>query len=142
MDAFDKCIERRSLVRIDHLSPEACTREVATARADLDDVEFLLEHDRFRRATVTAYYAMFHAARALVLHKGFAEKSHYCLVVAFEHLYADAEDGLFLARALARARSLRENADYHGEFDEGAARDTAEVASRFVAFAERELEAG
>ena len=34
-----------------------------------------------------AYYSMFHSAKALILHKGYREKSHYCLLVALRELY-------------------------------------------------------
>jgi uncharacterized protein (UPF0332 family) len=118
-----------------------CGRELETAREDLATIEVLLEHQRYRNSITTSYYAMFHAARALVLAKGYAEKSHYCLVVAFETLYGDTEEGLELARALARARSLREHADYKGEGGEATARTTATAAARFVSFAAEVLDA-
>ena len=138
MSDFDKCIERRSLVRID-VGADASERELLAAREELIDVEVLLAHSRFKRATVSSYYAMFHAARALVLSKGYAEKSHYCLVVAFEALYGVTDDGRHFAKALARGRTMREHADYEGEFSEDSARSSAEVAKTFVEFAEDAL---
>ena len=136
MNEFEKCLERRSLVRFEHAGPDVIERELASAREDLTDLDLLLENGRWKRATITGYYAMFHAARALVLDKGYAEKSHYCLVVAFRELYGDTDDGRFLGMALARGRSLRENADYNSEFSKESGSSIATAARRFVAFAE------
>ena len=82
---------------------------------------------------------MFHAARAAVLSKGYAEKSHYCLLVAFRELYASEGEGLELAQGIERARVLRENADYLAEFSTEAAEATLIVARRFVGFVEGRL---
>jgi uncharacterized protein (UPF0332 family) len=141
MNDFEKCLERRSLVRVTYATPEACSREMDTAREDLGTVDVLLEHHLYRNSIATAYYAMFHAARALVLSKGYAEKSHFCLVIAFEALYGDTDEGAEFARALARARSLREHADYKGEGGENTALATAAAAARFVEFADAVLTA-
>ena len=36
-----------------------------------------------------SYYSMFHAAKALVLKKGYREKSHFCLIIALRELYVN-----------------------------------------------------
>ena len=142
MNEFEKCLQRRGLVRFERAGPDVIEAELRSAREDLADVGLMLEHARWKRATITGYYAMFHAGRALVLDKGYAEKSHYCLLVAFRELFGDSDEGRELASALERARQLRENADYHSEFSEDGARAVSSVALRFVAFAEKALGAG
>lgn len=137
MNDFDKCLKRRSLVRIEYLSAEACTREFAAAHSELEDLQVGLDHGRFKIATTSGYHAMFHAARALVLARGFAEKSHYCLAVALKALYGDTDEALEHVRALSAARTLREHADYQGEYSETGARDIQTVAIRFIEWAER-----
>ena len=141
MSEFEQCLKRRGLVRFESAS-DVVAREIASANEDLDDAALLLEHGRWKRLTITAYYAMFHAARALVFQAGYAEKSHYCLAVAFRELFADETEGRELAMGLERARSLRENADYLAEHDEAAARAALAVARRFVRFAEQRLRVG
>ena len=138
MGEFDDCLKRRGLIRFSG-GPDTVTREVEAARQDVADSAIMLEHEQWKRLTVTAYYAMFHAARALVLASGYTEKSHFCLGVAFRELYGDAPEGRELAMALERARVLRENADYRSEFDEGGARAALTLARRFVTFAEDQL---
>jgi len=133
---FDTCIKRRGLVRFEADGAEAAVREMTSAREDLTDVLVMLEHGQWKRVTTTSYYAMFHAARALVLKNGYAEKSHFCLGVAFREFYGDTPQGRELAMGLERARVLREDADYRALFDEAGARAALTVARRFVAFAE------
>lgn len=135
MSEFDTCIKRKGLVRFEAGAIDAAACEMASAREDLDDVLLMVEHGQWKRVTTTAYYAMFHAARALVLSRGYAEKSHFCLGVAFRESYGDTAEGRDLAMGLDRARILREDADYRALFDEPGARAALEVARRLVGFA-------
>jgi uncharacterized protein (UPF0332 family) len=135
MSELDKCIERGSLKRLDAAGTDAVEIELRAACEDLADAEFVHEHRMHKRTTITAYYAMFHAARALVLARGYVEKSHYCLLVAFRAFYGTEGEGRELARGIERARVLRENADYNAEFGEESAEAALEVARRFVRFA-------
>jgi hypothetical protein len=135
MSEFDDCLKKRGIVRFEG-SPDVVARESEAAHQDLDDAGLMLEHQQWKRLTITAYYCMFHSARALILRAGYAEKSHFCLGVAFRELYADTPDGLELAMGLERARVLRENADYRSDFDEAGARAALVVAERFVRFAD------
>ncbi|MCL4078020.1 HEPN domain-containing protein [Coriobacteriia bacterium Es71-Z0120] len=140
MSEFEKCLKRGGLKPLRDVGADVVRRELHAARSDLEDAERLLELGMVKRATITAYYAMFHAARAAVLHAGYAEKSHYCLLVAFRDLYAATDEGRELAIGIERARVLRENADYHGDFSEDAAEASTHVARRFVRFVERVLQ--
>ncbi|MDZ4169944.1 MAG: HEPN domain-containing protein [Coriobacteriia bacterium] len=85
---------------------------------------------------------MFHAARAAILAKGYVEKSHYCLLVAFRELYGANREGVELARGIERARVLRENADYRAEFSDEAAQAALTFARRFVTFVEQQTKDG
>lgn len=142
MSEFERCIKRRGLVRTDGMGPDAVEREMASTHEDLADIVIMLEHSQWKRVTITAYYAMFHAARGLLLRHGLAEKSHFCLGVAFRHLAGDSEQGRALASGLERARVLREEADYRSVFDEEGARAAAMVAERFVSFVMHRLSTG
>lgn len=139
MSDFDRCVEKRRLLPLAVTSPDVVQNEMRVAREDLASTDILLEHGHWRRAAATAYYAMFHATRALVLQRGYAEKSHYCLLVAFRHFHGGSTEGQALARGIEMARILRENADYDGAASEESARDAATVARKFVGFATRTL---
>jgi uncharacterized protein (UPF0332 family) len=136
VNEFERCLQRRGLVRFTAAGPDVTSIELKAAREDIADVDLMLDHARWKRATITGYYAMSHAARALVLARGYAEKSHYCLLVAFRELYGGSDAGRELAAGIERGRVMRENADYHSEFSEEGARAVRAFAERFVAFAE------
>lgn len=137
MSEFERCLKRGGLKPLTHAGTDVVSREIATALADLADAEKLLKLEMDKRATITAYYAMFHAARAAVLKRGYVERSHHCLLVAFRELFATADEGRELATGIERARVLRENADYLGEYSQEAADACVKVAGRFVTFVER-----
>ncbi|MFU8890631.1 MAG: HEPN domain-containing protein [Anaerosomatales bacterium] len=141
MSDFNECLKRRGLVRFSS-APDVVERELAAAAADLADAGTMLENGQWKWLTITGYYAMFHAARALVMREGYAEKSHYCLAVAFREIFGTTEEGRDLAAGLERARVLRENADYLSDYDETGARAALTVARRFVAFAEKHSQDG
>ncbi len=85
-------------------------KEIHGADYDLDKARRSLEENDAKWATVKAYYAMFHAARALLLSAGYREKSHRALLISIRELYRDRMDSDHL-RALEEGMDLREEAD-------------------------------
>jgi len=139
MTDFEDCIKKRGLVRFTAAGPDVVANELRAATEDLSDTVAMLDQERWKRATITAYYAMFHSSRALMLSRGYAEKSHYCLLVGFRELFGKTEQGARLALSIERARILREKADYESDFTEESARSSALLAEEFVTFAKTEL---
>ncbi len=89
---FRKCIERGGLSRVDG-DPQIVAKEILVARQDLSEAEASIKRGSFKWATVQAYYAMFHIARALVYQSGYREKSHRCLAIALRELYVQPKVG-------------------------------------------------
>jgi uncharacterized protein (UPF0332 family) len=83
---------------------------------------------------IQAYYAQFHALRALVFRKGYREKSHSCLKYAVEALLVDSAliEGSIL-EDFTWAMKMREGADYGAEYDEKVAKDVLEASRRILA---------
>lgn len=133
MSEFDQCLRRGGLKPFPRAGSDTVKKEIDAARQDLADAEFLADNEMPKRTTITAYYSMFHAARAAVLARGYTEKSHHCLLVAFREFYADDDDGRELARGIERARVLRENADYQAEFSADSARAPSSASARGAA---------
>ena len=132
---FRKCLERGGLVRVES-DPQIVDKEILVARQDLSEGEASIERGSFKWATVQAYYAMFHVAKALVYQRGYREKSHSCLAIALRELYV--RPGRLDEAVLTEfedARALREEADYRGSFSETAARQSVCAAQRFVKYA-------
>ena len=84
-------------------------------RADdcIADAELLLAASRVGAAVSRAYYTMFHAATAALLHRGITRHSHQGVIAAFGQVFAkpghvDAR----LHRYFADAFDLRQESDY------------------------------
>ena len=76
---------------------------------------------------------MFHTARALIYAEDYREKSHYCLSVALRVLYIDTRKLSFkFLESLEKAKTLRENADYYGNFSQLGAKGMLENAEEFL----------
>ena len=127
-----RLLEERRLVRT-RISRNRVIKEMDGARYDLERAQKSLSDGDFKWATVQAYYAMFHAARALVYSQGYREKSHYCLAVALGALFVD--DGAMEAQSVRdflNAMNLREAADYEAEFSQSGAKAVIASAEKFI----------
>lgn len=72
---------------------------------------------------------MFHAVKALVLQKGYREKSHYCLLVALRELYVETgEIDSEFAENFELSMNLRKEADYAFTYDKESAEITLQYA--------------
>ncbi len=129
---FERCLRKRWLVEM----PEArylVGKELKAAWDDLVEAEASYERGGYKWSTIQSYYAMFHAARALLYSRGYREKSHYCLSVAMRHLFVSR--GVLSEQVvddLDDARALREDADYRTEFSEAGARHNLTAAKKLV----------
>ena len=128
MNDFERCIKERRLVKIKP-SNEMIHRELDSAEYDLERAENSLEEGDLKWAAVQSYYSMFHAAKALVLKKGYREKSHFCLVIALRELYVK-EDTLNaeMVENLELCMHLRHEADYGLTYH----RESAETAIKYA----------
>jgi uncharacterized protein (UPF0332 family) len=129
---FKRCLESGKIVSFPK-GKELMRKELSVARSDLLDAKAGYENQRYKWSTVQAYYAMFHAARALIYSQGYREKSHYCLSVALRALFIeenklDAQAG----RDFLNAMNLREAADYEAEFSMEGAQAVIASAERFI----------
>lgn len=69
MNEFQRCLREGRLVKVEP-SPRLIAKEISSAEYDLGRAEESLMKGDFKWASVQAYYAIFHAAKALVLSKG------------------------------------------------------------------------
>lgn len=129
---FEICLQKRRIIH----SPDAknlVDKELAESLVDLEEAQDRIEHGRYKYCTTTAYYAMFHAARALLYSQGYRERSHWCVLAAMEDLYGKTVLlEMRLVRALGKAMSLREDADYAAEYSQEGAELTLKNAKEFI----------
>lgn len=129
---FEQCIEEGKLIKIG-LQSDLVKKELKSAEFDLETAQSSLSEDNHKWATVQAYYSMFHAAKALVLSKGYREKSHRCLSIALKVLFVDEnilEREQF--RRLRDCMNLRQDADYGFIFSEKSAEEVVGWAREFL----------
>lgn len=129
---FKQCLENKKIVSFAK-GKNLVKKELAVAKSDLTDAKAGYENGRYKWSTIQAYYAMFHAARALVYSQGYREKSHYCLAVALGALFVDG--GTMEAQSVRdflNAMNLREAADYEANFSQSGAKAVIASAERFI----------
>jgi len=87
--------------------------ELAVAEEDLASARSSAEHGFFRAAVSRAYFAAFHAARALLLTRGLEPRSHKgARHLLNRHFVRTGELDRSFDRLLAYAEKDREDADY------------------------------
>ena len=129
---FNQCLENKKITAFPR-GKELVNKELSMARSDLSDAKAGFDNQRYKWSTIQSYYAMFHAARALIYSRGYREKSHYCLAIAVRALFVD--EGLMKAqsaRDFLNAMNLRESADYEAEFSQSGAKAVIASAERFI----------
>jgi len=129
---FKQCLENKKIVSFSR-GKKLVNKELSAANSDLSDAKAGYENVRYKWSTIQGYYAMFHAARALIYFQGYREKSHYCLAVALRALFVD--EGTMdaqLVRDFLNAMNLREAADYETEFSQSGAKAVIASAERFI----------
>jgi len=130
--AFKECLDKRKIIFFPRAKGLA-KKELLAAEEDLAEARDRFGHGKYKYATINAYYAIFHAARALIYSKGYRERSHYCLAVALEALFVD-EDLLKsrYVRIFQDTMALREDADYSGSFSKEGASMSISNAGEFI----------
>ena len=128
MNNFERCIRERRLIKIKP-SKELIQKELESAEYDLERARNSLDEGDFKWAAVQSYYSMFHAAKALVLKKGYREKSHFCLIIALKELYVkEAKLNTEMVENLELCMNLRHEADYGLTYHQ----ESAEIALKYA----------
>lgn len=139
--AFNECLKSRKIIPFPR-AKRLAKKELTAATEDLAEARDRFGHEKYKYATINAYYAVFHAARALIYSKGYRERSHFCLAVALDALFVDK--GLLkgrYVRILRDTMALREDADYGGSFSKEGAVMGISNAGEFIGAARRLIKA-
>lgn len=87
------------------------------ARLDLSDAEFNYQNRRYLNANNRAYYAIFHAIRAVLATERIDFKRHKDVLAYFNQYYVKTE--IFprsISRKISQSSKVREDSDYDDEF--------------------------
>jgi len=129
---LEQCIERNKITRL-LKAGTLVSKELKLAAEDLKYAQESFEKKNYKWATIQSYYSMFHTARALLYKKGYREKSHFCLIEAIRGFYV--LEGILsyeFFEVLQLGKSLRENADYYGDFDKESSNEMMQMAEKFL----------
>ena len=86
---------------------------ISKANDKLISSKILFDNHQYATSVSAAYYCMYVTAKALLVKKGHYTKSHEGLISTFGQVYVNQDDfDRKIAKYLARAQSLREDADY------------------------------
>ena len=121
MSRLEEMIKKGRIKKAE-ISEEMIQKEFSIAGRDLDSAQKSIEDGNYKWATVQAYYAIFHAIRALLYKAGYREESHAALKVALKEIYI--MPGLLpehVYQVLERGMDLREMADYKDSFSKNGA---------------------
>jgi len=141
MRQFKSCLQRGKIKRF-KASPEKIKLEFEAAQQDLKEAKDRFNHQKYKYATIAAYYSFFHIARALLYLKGYREKSHYCLKVAIEAFYVREKILEFkFVDYFEEAMGLREAADYQSIFSKDGAKRMIKRAEEFLKKAKKTADA-
>ena len=87
--------------------------ELTKAFTFLSDAEKLAEMDMWNVVANRAYYALYHALLAMMIHDGYSPKTHSGLITEFgkEYILTGKFDVKY-SRLLSQMRTIREKCDY------------------------------
>lgn len=88
------------------------------AKQDLSDAEFNFNNNRFLNANNRAYYAIFHAIRAVLALERIDFRKHKDVLAYFNQHYVKTEVfPKMIGRKISQAKKVREDSDYDDEFE-------------------------
>ncbi len=133
---YSDCMKRGKIKRFPR-GKALVAKELETSCEDLGRAVKTFKDSDYKWATIQVYYAMFHAARAMLYAKNLREHSHFCLIAAIRTLYvATKEFPINLLEAFQEAKSLREEADYHNRWSKAGCEKLLSLATDFIKKAE------
>lgn len=138
-EAFRECLKNRKIIPSTR-AKNLVKKELSAAKDDLDEAIDRLKNGKHKYATINSYYSIFHAARALLYSKGYRERSHHCLSIALEVLFAqNRKINIRYIRIFKNSMYLRENADYSSSFSKDNAHLSVCNAQEFFEMAKTHL---
>lgn len=88
------------------------------AKQDLSDAEYNYKDKRYLNANNRAYYAIFHAIRAVLALERVDFKKHKDVLAYFNQHYIKTEKfPKIMGKKISQAKAIREDSDYDDEFE-------------------------
>jgi len=126
-----ECLKKGYLMRV-RPDKKLVEKELGESRYDFDKAADNLKKGDYKWSIIAGYYAMFHAARALLFSLGYKEKRHFAINIVLEEL---SMKGMLESRHInyfSSAMEAREGADYSYKYSEERAEELMEYAEKFI----------
>jgi uncharacterized protein (UPF0332 family) len=127
----NECVQKGWLVRIAP-DQELVHKELVESAYDLEKAGSALDDEDYKWGIVKSYYAMFHAARAILFSLGYQEKRHAAVTIVLEELHKQGKIESKFVTQFKAAISAREDADYHYTYSDVLARQSLDMAEEFT----------
>jgi uncharacterized protein (UPF0332 family) len=97
---------------------ESVGKRLSKSEESLEAARVLLTAEKYEKCISSAYYAMFHTAKALILLEGKDAKTHSGLVSIFgEKFVTTGEIDQHIAKLFRKLKRLRQKADYTYDYN-------------------------
>lgn len=126
-----ECLEEGYLKKIVP-DGELIKKELNEAKYDFEKAENAFGEKDFKWCIVKSYYAMFHAARAVLFKIGLREKRHFAIGVVLEDLSKQGKLEHKFISDFDATMSSREEADYHYTYSKETAEHSLQISKEFL----------
>ena len=116
--------------------------EIKRAEEELEVAKILQKKEFYYKSIVSAYYAVYHSAKSLLLLKGVDPKTHEGVERMFGMYYIKTgEFDIKIGKTIGRLRKMREEADYYPEipFDYEDSKEAITLAQDFLQKAKQKI---
>lgn len=137
--SYEECFGRGQLRKSQNTKEETYA-QLNIAESYAKKAEKVLDKELYDISFLTAYISIFHSARALLYHKGYKERSHFCLFEFVRQEFKGRPDIVRMAEIGQNYRETRRMVQYEGSLcSEHAAKEAIRDAKKFVALAKKEI---
>ncbi len=110
---FKDCLSK-GLLRKDKSAPERIKKSLEIAERFLSSAKKNIEIEELEMSEIASYNSIFHSARSLLFRKGYTERSHICVILAFKEFYKSNTELMDLINTFDKIRISRHNIQYGG----------------------------
>lgn len=148
MTIFDWCLKQKDGLKKTKPTVKLCNEFLEKSRNDLIAADLMMQNRQFEWFIIVNYYAMYHAASALLALIGFESRNHTCTRIALEEIFVKHNKKVTqelewlnasfslqedLLKALSQAKKLREEVQYEiVDILPQLAKNEHEIATQFI----------
>jgi len=107
-------------------------KEIKEAEYDIEKARESFGNKDYKWSTIKAYYAMFHASRAVLISYGLKDRRHFAVGMTLEELAKKGKFKLSLIDDFRSGLVAREDADYKGVYFSEVAEHILNIADEFL----------